>query len=553
MMIPNKRSIGALAAACSGLFLGGCSAPLAPDGEHGETRARRDALTSDDEAIVVTESGPVKGALSDGHRSFRGIPYAAPPVGARRWQPPAPAERWTEVRDATQAGSVCVQGGGGGRPVVGSEDCLTVNVTTPRARPSAKPKPVMVWVHGGSFISGDGARYDPPRLAAQGDVVVVTINYRLGVFSLLAHPSLEGTNFGLLDQQAALRWVQRNAAAFGGDPGNVTLFGESAGGVSTCAQLTSPSSAGTFHRAIMASGNCTIDWPDQGLDPDLSASSGWLTRPEAEAIGTGMARGVGCADPGTAADCLRNLPAGDLLRSSAVQLPPAYGFRHPVYGTPSLPLHPAQALARGRFHRVPVISGSNLDEGRYFTLKFHTIQPITEERYRQLLATSYGEHADDVEAHYPVSAYASPALAWGAVITDRVLACPTLRTDRLLARFTAVHAYEFADRRAPAILPVPPGMPPGATHGSELPSLFDLPGFDPKFTEEQKVLSERMVGYWTQFARTGNPNTHGLPGWPRFRSGAEIPYVQSLAPGEGGIGAVDFASLHQCDFWANIR
>ncbi|WP_394846424.1 carboxylesterase family protein [Pendulispora brunnea] len=498
----------------------------------------------------MTESGPVKGALFEGYRSFQAIPYAAPPVGERRWLEPGPVAAWSEPRDATKPPNACVQGGGA-KPVSGAEDCLYLNVTTSRGTASSGLKPVMVWLHGGAFTSGFAHRYDPHRLAQAGDAVVVTVNYRLGIFGLLAHPGLSDTDFSLLDQQAALRWVQRNARAFGGDPNNVTFFGESAGGLSVCAHMTSPSSAGLFHRAGIQSGICTTDWPDQGLDPDSPAGTGWLSPEEARARGVVAAQGVGCSDPKTAIACMRNISAADLLASPAVQGPPAFGYLS--YGSRILPQHPAKALAEGRFHRVPVLVGSNLDEGRAFVLAYHARNPITAERYRELLRTSYGENADRVEAQYPLSGYDSPALAWAAVITDRVIACPTLRGERFLAAKTPVYAFEFADRNAPAVLPVPPGMPPGAMHTSELLYLFDIPPFNPNFTEVQKALSASMVRYWTRFAKTGNPTASELPAWTRFRGTNAVPYVQSLGTGDGGIHAVDFGAEHQCDFWNSLE
>ena len=541
-----------LAATVSGLFLAGCADESAPNGEEDTSRSSWRASSYDplDESIVQTDSGPLKGSLFEGYRTFQAIPYAAPPVGERRWLAPGPVAAWSEPRDATKPPNACIQGGGS-KPVTGAEDCLYLNVTTPRGPASNGLKPVMVWLHGGAFVSGFAHRYDPHRLAQTGDAVVVTANYRLGIFGLLAHPGLPDTDFSLQDQRAALRWVQRNARAFGGDPNNVTFFGESAGGLSVCAHLTSPSSAGLFQRAALQSGMCTTTWPDQGLDPDNGAGSGWLSPDEARARGVTAAQGLGCTDPKTAADCMRKIAAADVLASPAVQGPPAFGY--PSYGSRILPEHPARALAKGWFHRVPVLAGSNLDEGRAFVLAYHARSPITAERYRELLKISYKENADQVEAQYPLSAYDSPVLAWASVITDRVIACPTLQGERLLAARTPVYAFEFADRNAPAVLPVPPGMPSGAMHTSELLYLFDIPPFNPNFTAEQKALSDTMVRYWTRFARTGKPNAADLPDWTRFQAANPVPYVQSLGTGEGAIHGVDFGAEHKCDFWSSLE
>ncbi|WP_394840540.1 carboxylesterase family protein [Pendulispora brunnea] len=538
-----------LAAATSGLLLYGCTAESESRVENaaaGGTSTQD--IASSDEAIVRTDSGSVKGALFDGYRTFWGIPYAAPPVGARRWQAPAPVTPWAEQRDATKLPNVCPQFGVG--TVVGDEDCLYLNVTTPRTA-SPRLRPVMVYAHGGAFIAGFGHRYDPHRLATGGDAVVVTINYRLNVFGQLAHPSLGDTNFTLQDQLAALRWVQRNAVAFGGDPTNVTFFGESAGGLGICALMTSPLAVGLFQKAAIQSGMCTTDWPNQGLSPLNPAGSGWLLPQEAEQVGLATAKAFGCTDPKTAIDCLRKVPAAALLTS-----PPALtypGFSNPIYGTPILPEHPATALDRGHFLRIPVLAGSNLDEGRAFVRAFDDIKPITAERYSELLKTSYGDDADAVAAHYPLDHYDSPKLAWAAVITDRTIVCPTLRGNRLLSAHTTVYAYEFADRTAPGLLPVPAGMPPGAMHSSELSYLFDLPSNFPSLNPVQLELGATMVGYWTRFARTGNPNGTDLPAWGRFRAWSATPYVQSLNTGADAFHTVDLGTEHQCDFWESQR
>ncbi|WP_394840148.1 carboxylesterase family protein [Pendulispora rubella] len=535
------------AVATSGLLLWGCTAETkahVDEASHDTLAQDMDAL---DESIVRTGSGPVKGALFDGYRTFLGIPYAAPPVGVLRWHAPAPATAWTEARDATKTPNVCPQFGPSG--VAGDEDCLYLNVTTPRG-PSRGPRPVMVWLHGGGNYAGFGHRYDPHRLAVTGDAVVVTANYRLSVFGLFAHPNLGDTNFTLQDQQAALRWVQQNAAAFGGDPTNVTFFGESAGGLSVCAHLTSPSASGLFQRAAIQSGMCTTDWPNQGLNATGPAASGWVLPQEAEQVGLATAKVFGCTDPATAIDCLRKVPAAALLTSAPVLTLP--GFASPVYGTPILPEHPAAALAQGHFLRVPVLAGSNLDEGRAFVRAFDDIKPITAERYSQLLQTSYAEKADAVAAYYPLAQYDSPALAWASVITDRVIVCPTLRGNRLLAAHTTVYAYEFADRAAPALLPIPAGMPAGAMHTAELPYLFDLTSPSATLAPAQQSLAATMVGYWTRFARTGNPNGRELPAWTRFRGWNATPYVQSLNTGTNAIGPVDLGAEHRCDFWESL-
>ncbi|WP_216216799.1 carboxylesterase/lipase family protein [Amycolatopsis aidingensis] len=507
--------------------------------------ASADPAGGGDPAVVHTESGPLRGTVAEDHRSFQGIPYAAPPVGELRWGSPRPVAPWSEPRDATEPGSPCPQPPGAvGEPPSANEDCLYLNVTTPR-HTRGRGLPVMVWIHGGGFTQGNGSMYGGAALARR-DVVLVTINYRLGVFGFLAHPALNrgparhlSGNFGIEDQQAALRWVQRNAAAFGGDPGNITVFGESAGGMSVCTQLSSPLAAGLFHRAIIQSGPCTTRFPGLG--------SVYPERTDAERTGTEIARLAGCTDPASAAVCLRAKPVRELMAS----IPPNTFHLAPVVGGPVLPRDPQRALTTGRFHQVPVMQGTTRDEHRLFqaVVEQLTGHPLTEADFRGQVTEAFGAKADEVFARYPLSRYGSPSEALAAVLTDHSWSCPALATDRLLTGHVRTYGYEFADRDAPPLAGFPePSFPLGAYHGSELLYLFGGLAEPGALTPEQRTLSERMLGYWTRFARTGNPNGHGAPGWPGFRAGA---YVQSLAPGRGGIRRVDLGREHQCAFWAS--
>ncbi|WP_218951882.1 carboxylesterase/lipase family protein [Amycolatopsis anabasis] len=494
-------------------------------------------------AVVRTDSGPVRGTVAPEYRTFQKVPFAAPPTGELRWRSPQPSRPWSEPRDATKPSSPCAQAySGDPRPT--DEDCLYLNVTTPRSAGHGRPKPVMVWLHGGGNSYGTAADFDAQRLATRGDVVVVTTNYRQGVFGFLAHPGLAGSGaFGLEDQQAALRWVRRNAAAFGGDPGNVTLFGESGGAFDVCAQLTAPGARGLFHRAIAQSGSCATTWPANGIVYGQPASSPWLSLARSEANGVAFAGRFGCADPATAAACLRRVPAAELAKD-----PETSGLTTVAFGTRVLPENPPDALRQGRFHRVPVMWGTTRDEGRLSAA--YSPQPFTEEQYQRMLGEAFGEQASRVAARYPSSAYGSPALAWSAVATNRVWSCPQLTDDRLLAGRTPVYTYEFADRNAPqGYFRFPPDLPSGAFHFSEVPYLFDVVGFAAKFTPEQQRLADRMIGYWTRFAATGDPNGRDLPKWSPFRNSN----AQSLAPGDGGIRPVDLAAEHDCGFWATLR
>jgi para-nitrobenzyl esterase len=488
-----------------------------------------------DPAVVQTDAGPVRGTVTDNYRLFQGIPYAASTAGELRWRPPQPVRPWTQVRDATRPGPMCPQQPSSYAEVASlAEDCLCLNVVVPAAAGPQRPRPVMVWIHGDGAI-GAGSFFDARRL---------------GIFWAFGSPGLEGSGaFGLQDQQAALGWVARNAAAFGGDPGNVTAFGESYGGLSTSAHLVAPGSAGLFHRAIIQSGFALMDLPAGGIFPGLPAVAwyGWRAGAEVEALGAAAAAQLGCADGATALTCLRDLPAQGLFAHAQPFQP--YGFGNRV-----LPEVPAQALRDGRFHRVPVLSGSTRDEHRLFVGLFRVLagQPVTAQQYPMLLAEAFGDHADQVQASYPLSAYPTPNLAWATVLTDRMWARSTFEQHRLLAQQVPLYAYEFADRQAPMYLPFPPDFPPGAFHAAEVPYLFPDPQFQAGSTPDQRRLADQMIRYWTNFARTGDPNGSDLPPWHPFDNARPVPHVQSLAPGPDGSRPVDYAAEHQLAFWSSL-
>ncbi|PXX61623.1 carboxylesterase type B [Nocardia tenerifensis] len=496
-----------------------------------------------DDTVVAIDSGSVRGVISGDYRSFAGIPFAAPPIGEHRWAPPQPVSPWTGVRAAEKPGPACMQPQSDAAPVEMSEDCLYLNVTTPRAARDL-PRPVLVWLHGGGFFEGQGAEYDARRLVGGGDVVVVTVNYRLGLFGLFHHPELgtQGGDFAIQDQQAALRWVRSNIARFGGDPRNVTVAGESAGAMSTCTHLVAPGSAGLFDKAIIASGSCTMSWPKNSLIPGMPEVAPWLPAAEAQTTGVTVGTEHGCADGRAALDCLRAVPTEALMDAFT-------DFTRVSYGTATVPTEPSAALRTGEFARVPIMQGNTRDEHSSWAAAAQMEQPIDRDRYGALLVAMFDDRAARVEAQYPVDDYASPAAALSAVLTDRTWLCPTLRANAELAERTTVYGFEFADRAAPPIAAFPPEVPPGASHGSDLSYLFDVSGvgsataLDPA----QLQLSDRMIAYWTRFAATGDPNTTDLPPWQPFRTSDQVPYVQSLAPEK--IGPVDLATEHRCHFW----
>ncbi len=497
-----------------------------------------------DHPVVRTDRGLVAGTATGDYRRFQGIPYAAPPTGRLRWTNPRPAAHWTGVRSATKPGSPCPQGPGEVPGGSTEEDCLYLNVTSPT---SARNRPVVVWVHGGGFTSGAGSSYDARRMAVRGDVVVVTVNYRLGVFGYFALPGLPGGgDFGLQDQLAALRWVRRNIAGFGGDPHNVTLAGESAGGMSTCAFLTAPAAAGLFQKGIMQSGSCLLNWQQNTWYPGMPAFAPYAPLSEVQEFGKETAADLHCTDPHTVLSCLRRIEPEKLL---GVDQP----YNMPAYDTPLLPRDPAEALRTGHFRKVPVISGGNRDEGAGNAAALQSNQPLTEQGYLDLLTGTFGaDGGRQVAAHYPVATFGTPAQAWAAVISDQPWACPTLRGNQLLARRTTTYAYEFADRTAPNLgAPPPPNFRVGAAHAFDLPYVFDFSGYGLWLDSAQQELSDRMVGYWTNFATTGNPNGPGLPAWRAFRPGDTVaPTLATQA--DGGVRPVDLAARHQCGFWSRL-
>ena len=508
--------------------------------------------------VVRTDHGLIRGVSHGSYTTFDGIPYAAPPTGPLRWRAPVPAATWHGVRDATTAAQRCVQmPAPGAGSVLGSEDCLYLNVTMPTPKPAGQKRPVLVWMHGGAFLGGSGSDYSTEQLAVRGDTVVVTVNYRLGIFGYFGHPDLgSAPPFGLADQQAALRWVRANAERFGGDPGSVTLFGESAGALSICAHLTSPTAVGLFQRAVLQSGSCLMSFPRGALGPGIPAYEPFASQRDVQTAGAEAARQLGCTAGGgdEVLACLRGQSTGRLATEQLMQ-----SFNRPSFGNSLLPVAPDEALASGRFHRVPIIQGTNHDEMRMFVGLSLAAFPIrTENDYRARVVDAFGPAAPAVEAQYPAGHYPTPALAWAAVLTDRSLTCTTLAVGRAVAAHAPglpLYGYEFSDPDAPVLtgLPANPGFPYGAAHGFEMPFLFSSFPTERPLTDAQRALSDRMVDYWANFAHTGNPNTPDAPLWPVLRISSPLAQsVQSLAPGPGGIHPVDAYSAHHCSFWDRL-
>jgi para-nitrobenzyl esterase len=494
--------------------------------------------------VIPTDKGPVRGIETPAEKEYLGIPYAAPPVGDRRWRPPQPHARWHGPLDASHFGNHCPQTASAFGQASTNEDCLYLNVYSPNNGPGkghTKNLPVMFWIHGGGLTVGESDDYDPTRLVQQG-VVVVTINYRLGILGFLAHPSLTAESgdhasgdYGLMDQQAALRWVNRNIAKFGGDPQNVTIFGESAGGLSVHAQLASPLAAGMFQRAIAESGAYAFALPS------LS---------EAEASGGNFAQTVGCSDQTLA--CLRAVPVATLLANQ----PSTSGEIVPNVDGKVLPQSIGAAIENGEFNRVPVIEGTNHDE---FSI-FYKLN--IEDVFGQLPPAFYGivvsifiqtlglpVNASEVLAQYPIGSYQnSVGRAVTAIGTDALFACPGRRAAQSLSQFVPTFAYEFNDRNAPQLFVPPASFPYGAYHAAELQYLFDsttLGGHAP-LNDDQEKLAAAMVRYWTQFARAADPNSTATPSWPNYTATTDT--YQSLVPPTPEV-ETGFAADHKCAFW----
>jgi para-nitrobenzyl esterase len=493
------------------------------------------AVAATTDLTVVTDRGAVRGLAGDTVRRFLGIPYAGPPAGKFRWTPPRTHARWFTPLDATKFAPHCPQYDSVFGTASTTEDCLYLNVYTPNAAADVdgSPFPVMVWFHGGALIVGQSDDYIPTKLVSRGRVIVVTVNYRLGPFGFLAHPSLSAEspdhisgNYGFMDQQFALRWVQRNIAAFGGDPHNVTIFGESAGAVSVSVHLAAPASAGLFHRAVAQSG---------------FAAGPLLSLADQELRGQDFATALGCRDQ--SAHCMRAKSLDKILFAAA------FIANAVVVDGKLVPRSPNEAIARGSFNRVPVMLGTNHDEWTFAAGLFYEFSgnPIRAKNYAAVVEEQVGpDLAPRVLEEYPLYRFGSAARAASAVVTDGGWACPARFVDQLLASQVPTFAYEFNDADAPQLFLPPAPFPYGASHASELRYLFRLRQGG-VLNDSQRSLSAVMVRYWSQFARTGDPNSPGLPFWPQYDASSD--QFQSLvAPSP--VTETNFAIDHHCDFWS---
>jgi len=444
------------------------------------------------------------------------------------------------VRDAVAHGNRCAALASTNGPESDTEDCLYLNVQRPATARPGERLPVFFWIHGGGLVNGSSNQHDAGLIVRNTGAVVVTINYRLGVFGYLAHQALtreagQSGDYGFMDQQAALRWVRANIGAFGGDPRQVTIGGESAGGWSVCAHLTAPGSRGLFSRAIMQSGSCATQTLGAG-----------------ETAGTSIAAAAGCPDAATAAQCLRDKGTTQLLQAAS-----SAGAFFMVHGVPALPAAPDTAVRAGDFARVPVVIGANRDEGRTFAQGFIG---QTQEQYVAFVRSTFADDADAVLARYPWPATSdafTPAYLVGAIFTDAGLiaqigGCTNRGLTQAFARATRTYAYQFDHRTGPGLAPIPAGYEWGAGHAAELAYLW--PSFDngtpiaPTFNAGERRLALDMVRYWGSFVRTGRPSSEMSSPWSRYDRTRQV--LSLRAGGRSAlISDARLATEHQCDFW----
>jgi para-nitrobenzyl esterase len=506
-------------------------------------------------STVKTSDGDVRGLEHGVVDVYQGLPYAAPPVGDLRWRAPQPEAAWTGVRDGSKRGNACVQSATFWRPgeaASWNEDCLYLNVWKPRHVDAHLP--VIVWFHGGGWINGASTDMQPVQIVSHGNIVV-TVDYRLGALGYLSLPGLDtesadgqsSGNYGDLDKVRALQWVKQNIGAFGGDAGNVTIGGQSAGAGSVCWMLGSPAAAGLFNRAIIESiGDC-----------------GNVTHDTAAARGKTFAETIGCLDPATSVACLRRKTPAEIIDAQAK----SNLLWRPVVGGAAQPVPVLDAFKSGKFNRVPVLVGNVRHETRVFVYEGNDLirQPLTADGYQSAVRTQRGDKADRVLAEYPVDAYPTPGVALAATQTDSRFACSSVPVAQALSQWVPTYTYEFRDETAPhtPYMVVPPSFDIGAAHSSELQYIWrgdsttpvsagQSSGYLP-LTSEQAKLSQMMMRYWASFARAGDPNTASQPVWPRYDA-VKTQRLGLLAGGSTEIITGDaYSKEHHCGFWDSIQ
>lgn len=531
----------AVAVAAAWLF-----SPAVMTGQNHVAYAAETQAAVSQSVLANTENGQVRGFMANGISYYRGIPYAKPPVGELRWRPPVKADNWQGVLDAAQYKSEAAQTDylGVFATAGGSEDCLYLNVAVPNKKPGDPEKlPVFVWIHGGALVVGAGSDYDPTLLAKEGRAVVVTINYRLGVFGYFAHPAIDAEdhakiNYGVMDQIAALEWVQRNIENFGGDPDNVTISGESSGGQSSQILMASPKAKGLFKNIIAMSA------------PVMYANGHSVSPEQAEERGIGLAKAAGLNN--ATAEQLRALSTEEILALENNYLLDGIITRDGEY----VPTSIAEAFQAGRVNGERLGIGNVQNEGSFFAALTESAagKPMDEAAYRDNLEALEKQYAlpgfaDKVMQEYPASDYGSPAEAYAQVITDSWFAAPIYRIADSLDNQIKVYYYEFSDPTCPKY--VTTDFAQGTAHTYELPYLF--PGFhgssdrSTDLNKKQQKAAREMVKLWTGMSEV---DRRGI--WERFDSDR----AQYLKLGQGKpqmMDMKDYRERHHFDFWQNIR
>ena len=456
--------------------------------------------------------------MKGGTRTFLGIPYAQPPVGELRFAAPEPVTHWAGVLQASAFGPSCVQPAGAlSAPGDQSEDCLSLNVYSPAKTPK-QGAPVMVFIHGGAFVSGGSSQYDGTRLAEEGNAVVVTLNYRLGALGFFSHPDIvDSGNAALQDQQLALHWVKDNIAAFGGDPDNITLFGESAGSASVCTQMVSPGAAGLANRYIMESGVCI-----GGLQ--------FLSQAQAQAISTGLSASL-CGDAVDTVACLRELDPNAMVNwGTELSLFGAGWAPTVIADSTTLPAAPLALFMTGQYHPGAVILGTNQNEWGLFQLIRSAASVSSVAELTAVIDGLFGPAAPYVKAQYLPASDEQANAELIRLYTDTVFRCPTRSLARMLsAQGTPVWLYSFDE-----------GL---AYHAMELPYVFGKPNplLAPELVE---TLRASVQGYWTGFAANGDPNQDGQPMWPAFDMlGDQHMSLQTVSEADSHL------AKSACDMW----
>ena len=467
------------------------------------------------ETVVTLDSGKIRGTLVGGVRTFLSIPFAAPPVGEFRWREPQPVKSWEGIRDCNKYGLACPQPKSVFYDVGQTgEDCLYLNVWTPAKSPDEN-LPVMVWIHGGSFNSGAASldMYNGKNLARQ-NVIVVTINYRLGPLGFLSHPLLSkesphgvSGNYGLLDQIAALKWVQKNIKSFGGNPDLVMVFGESAGAMSICDLMISPLADGLFQRAVSESGSFGDAYPLNRED----------TVEKAEKTGQEIAVKLGCDTAADVLAAMREKTADEVVKAAFTGYDPNAGIKmRPVIDGWVIPENPWSLFSDGKQKKVPLLIGTNAHEGTIFVYPDLKVLLMSEQGYEELVKSVYKDHASEVLAMFPAANKWDVPVALSKLRTIMSFSAGTLHAADTTSMINPpVYMYQFTRVPDTALRIF------GAFHGLEIFYVFGNLRAGHVSIPENKTdisLSQDMMKYWTNFAMSGDPNGPGLPKWPAYSS-----------------------------------